>query len=338
MVIRKYSLLPFSIAAALLVVSDVTFSIAQTILPPNTPLAEDREKPLPPKTAPQPGYLGLIGDDRRDKGAGVRVVSVAEGAPAAEAGLVVGDLIIAIDGKPVGSVQAMAAQLQPHTAGEQVRFEVRRGDELREIDVTLGIRPLRAEQPFEFGPLPAGSAEPPAVAPPDELVPPLAPSSVAPHLGRPLAARGQLLGIRTGVVTQEVRRRLGLPRPAGARVVSRTVGSPAEQAGIPLEAVIVAVDDQPVSSPVDLARLIEAAGPGKEIELAYYAGGEQRSTRVRLAAVGESPADPRRPARPLDELQNSAELADRIEQLERRIRDLEERLEKLESAQSAGGR
>ena len=54
------------------------------------------------RDAREPGYLGLVGDDRRDRGAGVRVVRVVEGSPAAAAGIEVGDLITAIDGHPVG--------------------------------------------------------------------------------------------------------------------------------------------------------------------------------------------------------------------------------------------
>jgi membrane-associated protease RseP (regulator of RpoE activity) len=121
-------------------------------------------------------------------------------------------------------------------------------------------------------------------------------------------------------------------------VVSRVVGSPAEQAGLPLEAVIVAVDGQPVTSPVDLARLIEAAGPGKEVELTFYAEGERRTVRVRLAAVVGPPVDPRTAVRPLDPPPPPPDYAERIEQLERRINELEKRVQELERAQSAAGR
>jgi hypothetical protein len=143
------------------------------------------------------------------------------------------------------------------------------------------------------------------------------------------------------VVTEEVRQRLGLPQRAGARVVSRVVGSPADQAGIPLEAVIVAVDDQPVTSPVDLARLIEAAGPDKQVDLAFYAGVERKTVRVRLAGAADGPSatvgppgDPRSVARP-SEQPRDPEAPERIEQLELRIRELEERVKELERALKA---
>jgi S1-C subfamily serine protease len=316
-----------SVAIAFIVINGFTSSSAQPGLPPAPPKAQLTQPALPSEADREPGYLGLIGDDRGDQGRGVRVVRVADGTPAEEAGLAVGDLIVAIDGKSVGSVEALAAQLRPQPAGKTLQFEVRRGDETQTIDVTLGVRPPPQARPFEFGRLPEGAAEPPGVVPPADVAPP-----------QPAPPRGQLLGVRTGVVTEGVQQRLRLPRAAGARVVSRVVGSPADQAGLPLDSVIVAVDDQPVTSPVDLARLIEAVGPGKEVELTYYAEGERRTVRIPLAAFGARPVDPRAAARPLEPQRPPFDYAERIEQLERHISELEKRVQELERAQSAGGR
>jgi predicted metalloprotease with PDZ domain len=112
-------------------------------------------------------------------------------------------------------------------------------------------------------------------------------------------------------------------------VVSRVVGSPAERAGIPLDALIVAVDGQPVASPSDLAQLIAAAGPGKEVELSYYVQGEMRKTIVTLASASGPPTatyqSPIVSAPPPPSAEPSR-AADRIEQLERRIRELEQRV------------
>ena len=136
-------------------------------------------------------------------------------------------------------------------------------------------------------------------------------------------------------MTEEVRQRLALREPAGAVVVSRVVGSPAERAGIPLDAVIVAVEGQPVTSPADLARLIVAAGPGREVEIAYIARGESTVAKVKLAdLVAASGAVP---GRRLDEVRpQTAPLApadaaaQRIELLERSVRELEQRVQDLE--------
>jgi hypothetical protein len=158
-----------------------------------------------------------------------------------------------------------------------------------------------------------------------------------------IVGRRQLLGVRTASVSQEVQRRLRLPDAAGALVISRVVGSPADQASLPLDAVIVAANGEPVTSPADLARLISAAGAGKEVELTYYSGGEQKKTVVTLADVAGAVPAAGDAAPPLDEgraiprradplVPPPANAAQRIEELERRIRELEQRVQELERA------
>ncbi len=325
----------FSAAAALFL---TTNSIAQPLRPPS-------EEPLAPtQAAPEPGYLGLITDDRQEQGRGVRVVRVVQGSPAEQAGFQEGDVVIAIEGQNVGSLDQMATELKPHTAGDKVRFEIRRGDATQAIEVTLGRRPPPGERPYEFGRIPERLPEPPtAVAPPDNALAAPAPRSTADP--RP-AARGQLLGIRTAPVTEDLRRQMRLPSTAGARVVSRVVGSPADRANIPLDSVIVAVDGQNVSSPAALAEVIAAAGAGRSVELTYYVGAEQRTSTVTLADMSNAAAPPARglaepsvPAPPLAVRRTPTGMAqERIEQLEKRIDELEQRVRELESSLKRGTR
>jgi membrane-associated protease RseP (regulator of RpoE activity) len=326
---------PCAVFAVLL--AGTSFAVAQPLRPP----APDQEPQAAPRSeAREPGYLGLIADDRRDQGAGVRVVKVVDGSPAAAAGIEINDLITAIDGQAVGSLASMATQLEPHGALDKVRFEIRRGDTTRTIEVALGRRPPPGERPFEFGRIPERLPDPAAsatVAPPRAIPPPAAPSPEA-----AAGPRGQLLGVRSGPLSEEARVRLGVPQAGGALVVARVVGSPADKAGIPLDAVIVAVDGTSVASPADLARLIEAAGPGREVELAYYSRGERHQATVTLGNViapprpapdvtpapnrGDAPMSPEREVAP------PASAVQRIEQLERRILALENRLESIEQA------
>jgi predicted metalloprotease with PDZ domain len=319
--------------------------VASVAAQPPRPTADDpaERRPVPPRTEREPGYLGLVTDDRRDQGQGVRVIKVVEDSPAAKAGFAVDDLIVAVGGQPTGSLDEMAAQLQPRDAGEKVRFEVRRGGATQTLEVELGRRPARDLRPFEFGRIPERLPEPQAAIPPvgDATAPfpdarPLAPGSA------PMAPRRQMLGIRTAPVTEDVRQRLGIPDTAGARVISRVVGSPADKAGIPLDAVIVAVDEQPVASPVDLARLIAAAGAGAVVELTYHSGGQQRRAHVTLANIvaagqveGAPPGEPRSLPAPFDRFAPAPSAAERIDLLERRVRELELRVLELERALAA---
>ncbi len=154
--------------------------------------------------------------------------------------------------------------------------------------------------------------------------------------------------MRTQPITEEARRRLNLQSTAGALVVNRTPGSPAEAAGIPLDAVIVAVNGAPVESPTDLLRLVSQAGPGAQIDVSYIAGGEGRQAKVTLQeAAGAGPAPAARTTTqlpvaptPLDDrapppaAQPDSSAADRaeIDALKHRVQDLEQRIDQLEKA------
>jgi S1-C subfamily serine protease len=327
--------------AALALCGPAAFAVAQTPRPSADEQA-DRQFAAP-QTDGEPGYLGLITDDRRDQGQGLRVVKVVENSPAAKAGFAVDDLIVAIGGQPTGSLDAMAAQLKPHAAGDRVRFEVRRAGKTQTLEVELGRRPARSDRPFEFGRIPESLPEPGGAIPP-------AGNAAGPFADAPLPApriaarpRGQLLGIRGAPVTEETRQRLRIPELAGARVISRIVGSPADKAGIPLDAIIVAVDEQPVASPAELARLISAAGAGQSVELTYYSGGQQRKARVTLADdTAARPLDATPPSEPPGrpgpfepQFSPAPSATQRIELLERRIRELELRVQQLEGALEA---
>ena len=70
---------------------------------------------------------------------GFNVVDVAKGSAAADAGVAVGDVITAIDGKPVREAGLSDARLllRARPAGTKVRLTIRRGSQSRSIAVTL---------------------------------------------------------------------------------------------------------------------------------------------------------------------------------------------------------
>ncbi|MDT8306314.1 MAG: trypsin-like peptidase domain-containing protein [Anaerolineae bacterium] len=68
------------------------------------------------------------------------VVSVEPGSPAGEAGLLMGDTIIALDGAPVRHHDDLVALLTGDRAGRKVPLHIVRGGEQRELNVTIGER------------------------------------------------------------------------------------------------------------------------------------------------------------------------------------------------------
>ncbi len=98
------------------------------------------------------GFLGVttqpvrVPEAQRAGGAaeeGLLIVGVAGGAPAAAAGILVGDILVAIDGREVAEPEQLLSFLSGDRIGTAVRLGVIRGIVATEITVTVGERPAR---------------------------------------------------------------------------------------------------------------------------------------------------------------------------------------------------
>jgi S1-C subfamily serine protease len=74
---------------------------------------------------------------------GLIVISVESGGPAESAGILVGDILIALDGRPVADTGDVQAILDPERVGQPVGARVIRGGAAQELSVTVGERPRR---------------------------------------------------------------------------------------------------------------------------------------------------------------------------------------------------
>lgn len=70
---------------------------------------------------------------------GLTIVSVEEGSPAAQSGLKVGDVLLALDGQPVRHPQELQRTVHDH-AGEQLSARILRGGEEQDITLSIGER------------------------------------------------------------------------------------------------------------------------------------------------------------------------------------------------------
>jgi S1-C subfamily serine protease len=85
-------------------------------------------------------YLGVeIGDTQNPPG--VVVLEVVSGGPAAQAGVQAGDIITAVNGKPVTSSAALTQVLANLTPGSDATLTVNRNGQTMSIKVTLGTLP-----------------------------------------------------------------------------------------------------------------------------------------------------------------------------------------------------
>jgi photosystem II stability/assembly factor-like uncharacterized protein len=95
-------------------------------------------------TPPSPLYLGVQGEDATG---GARITEIVDGGPADKAGLQKGDIVTAANGEAIKGYVALADLSRGHQAGDAISLRVRRGDERKDLTITLERRPygLREE-------------------------------------------------------------------------------------------------------------------------------------------------------------------------------------------------
>ncbi|HZT96614.1 MAG TPA: trypsin-like peptidase domain-containing protein [Chloroflexota bacterium] len=100
------------------------------------------------------GYLGLrmqsvvLPEASRaqlglESGTGLVVMGVEPDGPASGAGILLGDILVAIDGNALAHSDAVQAALDPETVGKPVTLSVIRGGSPMQVTVTVGERPRR---------------------------------------------------------------------------------------------------------------------------------------------------------------------------------------------------
>ena len=74
---------------------------------------------------------------------GVIVLSVEPGGPADSAGLMIGDVLLKLNGKPLGDTDAVQTALGSEAVGSTVKLDLLRGGEMKSVEVTIGERPRK---------------------------------------------------------------------------------------------------------------------------------------------------------------------------------------------------
>ena len=280
----------------------------------------------------EPGYLGVITDDREDRGFGVRVMEVIDGGPAQGAGVEEGDLIVAANDRQVRSMDDLAAVVQTTPAGGRIAFDLLRGRQMMKVTVTLTRRPAPGERRFEqFGPIPAQPNQP------------FEPGDAADRPVQGEAAPREPLGITVGPVTAADRQRLNLGPAQGVLVVEVLDHSAAAKSGIRPDDLILSIGGIAVTTADEIADQLNRldSGPvgmvvlrqGRPVELLvrWPAGqpaddAQPQAPQVEARRPGVEAPRPQPPA----PVQNAEAQDARIRALEQRVAELEAQLRTLQ--------
>lgn len=96
--------------------------------------------------------------------------------------------------------------------------------------------------------------------------------------------RGRI-GVQLQELTYEIASSFGMKETKGALVAGVQRGGPADKAGLRPGDVITSLNDQPVNTTADLARLVGGTRPGTTVGLQYWRDGKVNSAKIEVDAL-----------------------------------------------------
>ena len=182
------------------------------------------------------GYLGVVIQEVTPNLAkafnvpankGALIGDVTAGGPASKAGLQKGDVIEALNGQTVEDINSLRLQIASMAPGTVARLKVLSNGKEREVDVTLGELPEKANQASPLNP----------------------------------GESSLMRGVQVDTLTPNVARQIGVqPGTKGVVVTDVAQDSPAADAGLQRGDVIEQINRQNVASVSDYNRLVTEAG------------------------------------------------------------------------------
>jgi serine protease Do len=165
---------------------------------------------------------------------GADIGTVVPDSPAEEAGLQIGDVILAVDDEPIDDAADLTTTLAEHQPGDAVTLTVFRGGEERELEVELGR--FQSEEP-------------------------------ARERDRAAQASAERLGFSVETLTPALAERLGVDRAEGVVISQVSPFGAAASAGVAAGQVLLRINGREVATPADVERIAEGVEPGDVVSL-----------------------------------------------------------------------
>ncbi len=193
-------------------------------------------RPLLPEEAESVGYQGR----------GVIVINVSEGSPAESSGLAEGDIITALNGRPVDTSSQLQNAVARRAPGTTIDMSVLREGRALQVPVTLGERP------------------------------PLALLRTGQSAARAFAD----LGLIVGPLTQQRAEELGADSSEGVLVLGVEPGGFADELNIRADDIIVRFDGASIRTVDDLSRATVGFDPDGSVRIEVLRRGRRRTFAV----------------------------------------------------------
>jgi serine protease Do len=174
---------------------------------------------------------------------GALVQQVVPKTPAAKGGVQEGDVIVALNGKPVATPSEVTRAVAMIPPGEKVNMTVLRKGQKKDLSFAVGTRP--DEQAVATG------------------------EQEEPEQG---GGKSPKLGVTLQPLTADIARQLGISGGQGVIVTDVAPGGPAEEAGLQRGDVIVSVNQQPVTAPDQVAAVVGKLKAGEKVLLRVRRG------------------------------------------------------------------
>jgi serine protease Do len=188
---------------------------------------------------------------------GVFVAKVIAGGPSEKAGMKDGDVITAINGKPIADGNQLIATVAATGVGTSLTIAVEREGKRHDLKVVVADRALLFAEQDANGP-----------------------QDSTPN-GEPTTAK---FGMQIQNLTEQQADRLGIKQKGGVQVKSVEPSSFADDIGLQPGDVIVSINRQPVNTTADIAKLSGLLKPGDAVQFRVLSRGPNNDWSARYAA------------------------------------------------------